>query len=121
MPNRRVKKTYSDAEAMKTGIKFEKTVTGRGGNLKKRVTVSPSGTVTKTKYSKASGTYLRNPQAAEEDMPMMKRGGKSKAKTTTKKYAKGGMKSSTSCKKYAKGGTKTSTTCKKCGMKKCKC
>ena len=43
---------------------------------------------------------------------MMKRGGKSKAKTTNKKYAKGGMKSSTSCKKYAKGGTKTSTACK---------
>ena len=121
MPNRRVKKTYTDAEAAKTGVKFEKTVTRRGGDLKKRVTVAPSGTVTKTKYSRASSTYLKNPQAAEEDTPMMKRGGKTKAKTTTKKYAKGGMKSSSSCKKYVKGGTKNSTACKKCGMKKCKC
>jgi hypothetical protein len=82
--SRKVKKTvYTDAQAQKSGVKFSKEVTDRQGNLKRSVTVSPSGTVTRKKYSKSDRTYLSNPKAMSEDFA---RGGKK----GVKKYKDGG-------------------------------
>lgn len=90
---RKVKKTvYTDAEAQKSGVKFSKEVRDRQDNLKKSLTVSPTGTTTKTKYSKTARTYLKNPNAMSEDFA---RGGKK----GIKKYKDGGV--STNAQKVA--------------------
>ena len=81
---RKIKKTvYTDAQAQKSGVKFSKEVRNRQGDLKKLVTVAPTGTITRTRYSKSDKTYLNNPKAMSEDFAI---GGKK----GVKKYQTGG-------------------------------